>query len=418
MWSYLQMSAEDRGGNEPSLRTKAYLDNILTCSSQDYVTFFGKIAKNSRQLTNLTMQTDLLSGQAPISQPAHGGLVATVLRQNSILCVIIGGYFLAALILSAQISVPLLAGRLSVFFWMLLGLVPIFLVSMVIWRFAYMVAHVRPARPIHWLLGDLRRILITDRLRILSGGSAILGIVFFALIFSYVKEAIPLINPFTWDGFFASLDRLVHGGIDPYLLLLPALGNAISFQIADLTYSVWFILIYFFGFLACMDQENPDRRNTFLFAFLLSWIIGGSLLATLFSSVGPIYYQAFGYGDQFAPLQDVLAQINETTPLVAVELQAMLLEGYQNGGGLGGISAMPSMHLATSWLMAFQGFRYNRALGWTMVGFAVVIQLSSVLLGWHYAIDGYLGLLVAIFCWICGAGLARVQHRINHPRPQ
>ena len=111
----------------------------------------------------------------------------------------------------------------------------------------------------------------------------------------------------------------------------------------------------------------------------------------------------------------MLTRINAETPLVAVELQAMLLDGYQNSGGLGGISAMPSMHLATSWLMAFQAFRYTRALGWTMVAFAIMIQVSSVLLGWHYAIDGYFGFLVALVCWICGAGLARLQARINRP---
>lgn len=340
-------------------------------------------------------------------------MLGTALRQNGILCILVGGYFLAAIILSTQISAPLFAGRVSSFFWMLLGLVPTFLLSMIIWRFAHMVAHVRPTRPIGWLIGDLRRLLITDRARMLSGGIAILGIVFFALLFSYVKEAIPLLNPFAWDEAFAELDRQVHGGVDPYVLLLPAFGNAISLQIADVTYSAWFLLIYFFVFLASMDQENADRRYTFLFAFILSWIIGGSLLATLFSSVGPVYYQAFGYGEQFVPLQDMLAQINQDTPLVAVELQAMLLDGYRNNGGLGGISAMPSMHLATSWLMAFQGFRYNRALGWAMVAFALTIQLSSVLLGWHYAIDGYFGFLVAVFCWVCGAGLARLQGQID-----
>ncbi len=359
------------------------------------------------------MQTDLLSGQAPISQHENSSVFGTALRQNSILCVLVTAYFLAAVILSSQISVPLFAGRLSSFFWMLLGLVPIFLLSMVIWRFAHMVVHVRPARPIGWLLGDLRHLLLTDRARMLSGAIAILGIVFFAVIFSYVKEAIPLLNPFAWDEAFAELDRRVHGGVDPYLLLLPAFGSAVMFQIADLTYSMWFLLIYFFGFLAAMDRENPTRRNTFLFAFILSWIIGGSVLATLFSSVGPIYYQAFGYGDQFVPLQDMLASIDQETPLVAVELQAMLLDGYHNSGGLGGISAMPSMHLATSWLMAFQGFRYTRSLGWVMVGFAVVIQLSSVLLGWHYAIDGYFGFLVAVLCWVCGVALAGLQNRID-----
>lgn len=87
----------------------------------------------------------------------------------------------------------------------------------------------------------------------------------------------------------------------------------------------------------------------------------------------------------------------------------MLLDGYQNDGGIKGISAMPSMHVAMSWVIAFQTFQFRRALGWLMVGFAVLIQFSSVHLGWHYAIDGYLGFVVAVVCWLIAKRLASLQ---------
>lgn len=60
-----------------------------------------------------------------------------------------------------------------------------------------------------------------------------------------------------------------------------------------------------------MDTDNPRRRTTFLCAFFLTWIIGGTILAILLSSVGPVYYEAFGHGDQFLPLMNSLKEFNE-----------------------------------------------------------------------------------------------------------
>lgn len=342
----------------------------------------------------------------------------TALMQNAILLVLVLCYLGLALWISSLTFIPFHIGSLSDLMWMTLALVPTFLLTMVIWRFAHMAASVRPEKPTQWLVKDLRTLLVHDHPRLFSGCLAVMCIVFFSAIFGFVKETIPVLNPFAWDQAFAQLDRSLHGGVDPFVSLRPLIENSVVMQAADLSYSVWFLLIYFFVFLACMDQENLRRRNTFLFAFILSWIIGGSVLAVLFSSVGPIYYQAFGFGDQFALLETLLSDVNAQTPLLAVELQNMLLNGYKTGDGMSGISAMPSMHLATAWLMAFQAFQYSRVFGWIMIIFAVIIQVSSVILGWHYAIDGYAGLMVAGFCWVFGKRLADIQDWIDEARSQ
>jgi len=78
-----------------------------------------------------------------------------------------------------------------------------------------------------------------------------------------------------------------------------------------------------------------------------------------------------------------------------------LLTAYTSGrpdlGG--GISAMPSMHVAFVTLNAFflNGFGRRWAVaGWS---FAALILFGSVYTGWHYAVDGYLSILVVSVIW-------------------
>lgn len=71
----------------------------------------------------------------------------------------------------------------------------------------------------------------------------------------------------------------------------------------------------------------------------------------------------------------------------------------------GGISAMPSLHVATAVLFALTAWRIHWVLGVLFWFYALVIQMGSVHLGWHYAVDGYVGATVALVIWW---GVARV----------
>ena len=357
----------------------------------------------------MTMQSDLVSGDNTSLSGTEKSFLFKAIANNGILLFLVLSYFAAANFISIAYATPIETISPRNLMWMLISIAPIFLSSMVLWRFGHMALNVRPAKPIHWLIKDLKTYLITDKERLSSGLIAAVSIIFFAAVFTFVKNAIPLLNPFSWDVTFADMDRALHGGYDPYVLLDPVFGNPFMTKLADTSYSVWFLLVYFFAFTSCVDKENPTRRNTFLIAFVLCWIIGGSVLATILSSVGPVYFEAFGFGEQFEPLMTSLEEIGRIVPLTALELQALLLDGYQSGGDLRGISAMPSMHLALSWLIAFQAFHYRKIFGWMMVAFAILIQFSSVHLGWHYAIDGYLGFVIAIVCWMIGMKLAALQ---------
>jgi hypothetical protein len=75
----------------------------------------------------------------------------------------------------------------------------------------------------------------------------------------------------------------------------------------------------------------------------------------------------------------------------------------------GGISAMPSLHVALAVLFACAGFACHRAAGWAMTAFAFVIWFGSVHLGWHYAVDGLIGGALAVVLWkVAGIWSARL----------
>ena len=65
------------------------------------------------------------------------------------------------------------------------------------------------------------------------------------------------------------------------------------------------------------------------------------------------------------------------------------------------------MHVGSTVLMALYGFSLNRRLGQALTVFAAVILMGSVLLGWHYAVDGYAGALIAVLAWTAAGALVR-----------
>ena len=101
-----------------------------------------------------------------------------------------------------------------------------------------------------------------------------------------------------------------------------------------------------------------------------------------------------------------LNNVSEISPVWALQVQEDLWAGYMNDGVLAGISAMPSMHVATAVLMALYAWTHARWAGFVMAVFAILIMLGSVHLGWHYAVDGYVGALIAWIAWRIGLAVA------------
>ena len=60
---------------------------------------------------------------------------------------------------------------------------------------------------------------------------------------------------------------------------------------------------------------------------------------------------------------------------------------------------MPSIHVAMAMIFMFTGWRANKLLGIVLTLYALIIQVGSILLAWHYAIDGYISIVFTILIW-------------------
>lgn len=284
----------------------------------------------------------------------------------------------------------------------------------------YVMIFKRPERLVAYMARDLRDRVLTPE-RLLSGLLVLAVMPIFLSVFTSFKILIPIIHPFGWDPTFAEWDRLLHGGRYSWELLQPLLGRPLLTSIINAGYHLWFFILFGIVFWQAFSLGNKVLRAQFFLAFLLTWAILGNGAATLLSSVGPCYYGAVvGEPNPFAPLMQYLQEANEVYPVWALGVQDMLWQSYhtdivERGHG---ISAMPSMHVAAALLFALVSWRVDRRLGALMIFFTLLIQVGSVHLGWHYAIDGYVSLLATVPIWrLAGWIVARAGGRIAEPAP-
>lgn len=220
--------------------------------------------------------------------------------------------------------------------------------------------------------------------------------------FMTIKKNIPDAVPFQWDEAFMEWDRLLHFGVLPHEILAPLFNvPAITFGV-NVVYNLWFLVLTGFFFWQGFRKDDTPLRQRYLLSYLLTWAVGTCVLGTVFSSAGPCFYGFVTQGtNPYDGLMRYLAQANTVYPIWAVPTQATLWQSHLAGfGDIEGVSAMPSMHVATTILFILcaraSGKRWLVQLS---VLFAVLIFLGSILLGWHYAVDGYAGALIALGCW-------------------
>jgi hypothetical protein len=217
--------------------------------------------------------------------------------------------------------------------------------------------------------------------------------------FASWKSAIPLVHPFSWDEQLWSLGAWIHQG-QPDMLLAPIFGAPRALVALDHLYETWWYALVAL-LLWQIWQRDLARAKRFLLAFALVWVVLGIFAATVFSSAGPCYARLLTGTHRYDALFARLAAADALSPLTVVQAQAYLWTAYVHhvvppGGG---ISAFPSLHVAGAALGALAVRERNRALGALAWLYMALVWVASIMLGWHYSLDGYFALAGAVACW-------------------
>lgn len=239
-----------------------------------------------------------------------------------------------------------------------------------------------------------------------------LSLVFFALAgtallqigFGYIKNLIPLIKPFYADTALADLDQWLHFGVDPWRI-----AHAVPFDVAaagmEPAYiGIWALLAMTFPVLLAIFDADPRRRARYLILYTGCWLVIGNVFATLFASVGPVFYDDLLDAQRFAGLTEALRDSGVLDSKVG-KLQALLWQSYETTGVSvsTGISAFPSVHVAIATLLLVYLAERSRWLAIPGALFLIVILFLSVFTGYHYAVDGYASIVLVLVA----AGLLR-----------
>ncbi|CAN1495965.1 Inositolphosphotransferase Aur1/Ipt1 [Paracoccaceae bacterium] len=333
-------------------------------------------------------------------------LLARQVRTHAVLAIIVAIYAAISFTLHYAESDQNSSAKFAVVFASFALMIPQMIFLVLFWRLLQLTYVQRSPDRMAALKTEVWS-FVTDRDRMLGGFIAAVLMTMVLVSFAQLKNLLPVLNPFSWDADFSELDRVLHFGTLPHEFLDAVFGAHYSLSFFTGIYNLWLFLMYFVLVIACFLRTDNPHRIRYLIAFILTWSIGGNLLATLFSSAGPPYFANLGLGSTYEPLMQVLKAHALTGALTVVDTQALLWRWHISGQQINAISAFPSMHVASSVLMAIVAFQFSRLLGVLMSLFAMGIMIGSVLLGWHYAVDGYAGGLVAALSWIAAGWLVQ-----------
>ena len=217
------------------------------------------------------------------------------------------------------------------------------------------------------------------------GLGAVLG-GFDMYFFMILKPELDVLFPFWADPHLANFDHWIFG-TDAWRLFSGANLSFVSWVYSPF----WFfsMLLTFFWLLL---KPPSNEKATAMIAYFAIWSLFGPIGQALFSSGGPIFFERLGFGARFADMP---------VPSMVRAISNYLWASY-HGRSLApgaGISAMPSLHIATmAWMtLTFALFRSRWTIPAAML--SLFIYAGSVALGWHYATDGLVGAMGAALCF-------------------
>jgi hypothetical protein len=221
----------------------------------------------------------------------------------------------------------------------------------------------------------------------------------FMVAYTCAKTAIPFLVGYRWEGFWAAGDRMIFGD-DAWRIAHRWLGTR------WMPAWEWLYTVGWGGalaFAAALVPLNARLRTVAVFytAMLATWLVGGFLFAYAFSAAGPVFAHLTDpkLGASFDGLRQLLDDHLSAASSIRLT-QLYLTDAFDLHVAFkgGGISAFPSMHLATAAIYVMA----TRRTRWVVpaVLFWAAIFVGSGYFGYHYWVDGLGAAAVAAICWV------------------
>jgi hypothetical protein len=209
----------------------------------------------------------------------------------------------------------------------------------------------------------------------------------------WLKVNVPLVRADRFDDRLWSLDQWLHFGVAPAVFAAELVSGTPIAAWIDRWYFLWLTTVAATQ-SAVFLSLRPDRRRNFTFACLALWF-GGAWVYVAIPAVGPVFAAPESFREALAGMPH------------AASIQGRLWANYleitaaRSGAPLPpmkpflAVAAMPSLHVGAHWLFALWARRRSPRLFVFWATATALTFLGSLATGWHYAIDGYAGMLLA-----------------------
>lgn len=251
----------------------------------------------------------------------------------------------------------------------------------------------------------------SDHVRFALNGAAAWYLSYAA--FRNVKSMAPFVHEKLYDEQLDDIDRFLFAGHSPASVLHEWLGTGWAAHVLAIVYVVWIGVVPASIAIALVWTRHTRAGEWFVTAVAVDWALGAATYLLL-PTLGPIYSDPA----EFADLPETFV-----TPLHEdLWSDRLAVMGDPVGAGtLQTVAAFASLHVGIMVTICIIGElialpRWVRISSWVFLG---LTMLSTVYLGWHFAVDVLGGILLGAF-GVWAAGLAtgnRVGWRMQLSEP-